>query len=49
MGDRVESLAAVDVDNIDGSPVIYPASHAIVWEIKYSSILKEKSYLFRKH
>ena len=30
MGDCVESLAEVKVDNIHGSPFIYPASHAIV-------------------
>ena len=30
MGDCVESLAEVEVDNIHGSPLIYPASRAIV-------------------
>ena len=30
MGDGVESLAEVEVDNIHGSPLIYPASDAIV-------------------
>jgi len=30
MGDCVESLAEVEVDNIHGSPFIYPASHVIV-------------------
>ena len=30
MGDSVESLAEVEVDNIHGSPLIYPAGHAIV-------------------
>jgi len=30
MGDCVESLAEVEVDNIHGSPLIYPASHAII-------------------
>ena len=30
MGDSVESLAEVEVDNIHCSPLIYPASHAIV-------------------
>ena len=30
MGDCVESLAEVKVDNIYCSPLIYPASHAIV-------------------
>jgi len=30
MGDSVESLAEVEVDNIHGSPLIYPDSHAIV-------------------
>ena len=30
MGDRVKSLAEVEVDNIHCSPFIYPASHAIV-------------------
>ena len=30
MGDCVESLAEVKADNIHGSPLIYPASHAIV-------------------
>ena len=29
MGDSVESLAEVKVDNIHGSPLIYPAGHAI--------------------
>ena len=30
MGDRVESLAEVEVENIPGSPFVYPASHVIV-------------------
>jgi len=30
MGDCVESLAEVQVDNIHGSPFVYPASHVIV-------------------
>ena len=30
MGDCVESLAEVEVDNIHGSSLIYPASHVIV-------------------
>ena len=30
MGDRVESFAEVKVDNIHGSPLIYPDSHVIV-------------------
>jgi len=30
MGDSVESLAEVEVDNIHGSPLIYPSGHAIV-------------------
>ena len=30
MGDRVESLAEVKVDNIHGSPFVYSASHVIV-------------------
>jgi len=30
MGDCIESLAEVKVDNIHGSPFIYPASHATV-------------------
>ena len=30
MGDCVESLAEVKVDNIHGSPFVYPASHVIV-------------------
>ena len=30
MRDRVKSLAEVELDNIHGSPLIYPASHAIV-------------------
>ena len=30
MGDSVESLAEVEVDNIHGSPFVYPASHGIV-------------------
>ena len=30
MGDCVKSLAEVKVDNIHGSPLIYPASDAIV-------------------
>ena len=30
MGDSVESLAEVEVDNHHGSPLIYPASHVIV-------------------
>jgi len=30
MGDCVESLAEVEVDNIYGSPFIYPASHVII-------------------
>jgi len=30
MGDSVESLAEVEVDNIHSSPLIYPAGHAIV-------------------
>jgi len=30
MGDSVESLAEVEVDNIQCSPLMYSASHAIV-------------------
>ena len=30
MGDSVESLAEVEVDNIHGSPLIYLASHAAI-------------------
>ena len=30
MGDCVESLAEVEVDNIHGSPFIYLASHVII-------------------
>jgi len=30
MGDCVESLAEVKVDNIHSSPFVYPASHVIV-------------------
>ena len=30
MGDKVESLAEVEVDNIHGSPLIYPAGQAII-------------------
>ena len=30
MGDCVESLAEVEVDNIHSSPFVYPASHVIV-------------------
>ena len=30
MGDCVESLAEVEVDNIHGSPLIYQASNAII-------------------
>ena len=30
MGDCVESLAEVKVDNIHGSPFVYPASHVII-------------------
>ena len=30
MGDSVRSLAEVEVDNIHGSPLIYPAGHTIV-------------------
>ena len=30
MGDCVESFAEVKVDNIYGSPFIYPASHVVV-------------------
>jgi len=30
MGDSVKSLAEVEVDNIHGSPLIYPASRAII-------------------
>ena len=30
MGDSVESLSEVEADNIHCSPLIYPASHAIV-------------------
>jgi len=29
MGDCVESLAEVQVDNIHGSPFVYPASHLV--------------------
>ena len=29
MGDCVESLAEVKVDNIHGSPFVYPASHVM--------------------
>ena len=29
MGDHVESLAEVEIDNIHCSPLIYPASHVI--------------------
>ena len=30
MGDSVKSLAEVEVGNIHCSPLIYPASHAII-------------------
>jgi len=30
MGDCVESLAEVKVDNIHSSPFVYPASHVII-------------------
>ena len=30
MGDCIESLAEVEVDNIHGSRCIYPASHVII-------------------
>ena len=30
MGDSVQSIAEVEVDNIHGSPLIYPARHDIV-------------------
>ena len=30
MGDNVKSLAEFEVDNIHGSPFVYPASHVIV-------------------
>jgi len=30
MGDRAESLAEVEVNNIHGSPLIYLTSHAII-------------------
>jgi len=40
MGDCVESLAEVEVDNIHGSPFVYPASHVIVDLITLYNYLK---------
>jgi len=39
MGDCVESLAEVKVDNIHGSPFVYPASHVIVESYQIGLIL----------
>ena len=41
MGDSVESLAEVEVDNIHCSPLIYPASHIVIESFEVEGVIIE--------